>query len=76
MDILQTLINYRDNLKKFIAEGTAEYITRDFLHAHHYKTRGHNKFTVQYKMHGDRLQKLNNELNLIDLQIRQIFVNL
>ena len=76
MDILQTLINYRNNLKKFIDEGTAEYITRDFIDARHNKTRGHNKFTVQYKMDGDRLQKLNNELNLIDLQIRQISVNL
>lgn len=76
MDTLQTLINYRDNLKKFIDEGTAEYVTRDFLNARHNKTRGHNVFTVSYKIDGDRLQKLNNELNLIDLQIRQISVNL
>ena len=76
MDTLQTLINYRDNLKKFINEGTAEYVTRDFLNARHNKTRGHNVFTVSYKIDGDRLQKLNNELNLIDLQIRQISVNL
>jgi len=76
MDTLQTLISYRDNLKKFINEGTAEYVTRDFLNARHNKTRGHNVFTVSYKIDGDRLQKLNNELNLIDLQIRQISVNL
>ena len=76
MDTFQTLISYRDNLKKFIDEGTAEFITRDFIDARHNKTRGHNVFTVSYKMEGERLQKLNNELNLIDLQIRQISVNL
>lgn len=76
MDTLETLKHYRDNLKKFINEGTAEYVTRDFLNARHNKTRGHNVFTVSYKIDGDRLQKLNNELNLIDLQIRQISVNL
>lgn len=76
MDTLATLQHYRDNLQKFINEGTAEYITRDFNEARHNKTRGHNVYTVPYKMSAERLQKLNNELNLIDLQIRQISVNL
>ena len=76
MDTLATLQHYRDNLQQFINEGTAEYITRDFTEARHNKTRGHNVYTVQYKMSADRLQKLNNELNIIDLHIKRISVNL
>lgn len=76
MDTLKTLKHYRDNLQKFIDEGNAEYITNDFVEAHHYKTRGHNKYTVNYQMSADRLQKLNNELNIIDLHIQRICVNL
>ena len=76
MDTIETLKNYRNNLQKFIDEGTAEYITADFVEARHNKTRGHNIFTIQYKMSAERLQELRNELNIIDLQIRQISVNL
>lgn len=74
MDTFATLKHYRDNLQKFIDEGTAEFITRDFIESHHTRTNGQNKFTINYKMSPDRLQKLNNELNHIDLQIRQISV--
>ena len=76
MDTLKTLKHYRDNLQKFIDEGNAEYITADFIEARHNKTRGHNKYTINYQMSAERLQQLRNELNLIDLQIRQISVNL
>ena len=76
MDTIETLKHYRYNLQKFIDEGNAEYITNDFVEAHHYKTRGHNVYTVQYQMSADRLQKLNNELNIIDLHIERICVNL
>ena len=76
MNKLETLISYRDNLKKFIDEGTAEYVTRDFLNARHNKTRGHNVFTVSYKIDGIRLIKLRNELKTIQVKIDEISVNL
>lgn len=76
MDTLKTLKHYRDNLQKFIDEGNAEYITNDFVEARHNKTRGHNVYTVKYQMSADRLQKLNNELDVIDLHIERISVNL
>lgn len=76
MDTLATLKQYRDNLEKFINEGTAQYITADFIEARHNKTRGHNKYTINYQMSAERLQKLNNELNIIDLHIQRISVNL
>ena len=76
MDTIQTLINYRDQLQKFITEGVGEYVTRDYINSKHNKTRGNNKFTVQYKMDGIRLIKLQNELKTIQLRIDEISVNL
>jgi hypothetical protein len=71
-DQLKTLENYRDNLRVFIAEGDAEYVTKDFVYAKHYKSRGYNKFTVKYKFTYQRLKSLQNELQIVENHIAQI----